>query len=381
MRQTLLICLAVLLLVIGGIWLRHFFVDDGANAELSTVPLLSQTNDLGDQSLLLLTPAPLPKPCDSTNKQVKFCVQPVPLIMSRERYDYFSQLWGIRETAQSRIDKLVQTNETTWELRLRAGSEKPLIWIDSDNPESLQLFPVSPYVEEIRSPFSIDRLPEVIAKGPSSLTIDFGEQTLSTPRKIVATWLNNEKLQIQFAPLEKPFTVIIDPGHGGTELGAVVPPFPDEKELSLKFTEALKKQLESRGILIKLTRGNDTTVSLPERLSWALDPENDLFVSLHLDSVPFYDGPRPACFFGRADVYNLCQAISQDIQALTGNEIASPARKHFFVLQSPIIPSVLIEIANLQNPEQAVILKKNLDQFISLWSEKTAASISTYLAQ
>lgn len=80
-------------------------------------------------------------------------------------------------------------------------------------------------------------------------------------------------------------TVVIDPGHGGTETGAIGPSGVQEKELTLTIARELEASLESRlGIRVVLTRNEDSNVPHDARTAIANQNQADLFISVHLNS-------------------------------------------------------------------------------------------------
>lgn len=89
-------------------------------------------------------------------------------------------------------------------------------------------------------------------------------------------------------PTERPVginTIVIDPGHGGTETGAIGPSGVQEKELTLTIARELEASLESRlGIRVVLTRNEDAQVPHDARTAIANQNQADLFISVHLNS-------------------------------------------------------------------------------------------------
>lgn len=88
-------------------------------------------------------------------------------------------------------------------------------------------------------------------------------------------------------PRDRPgvHTIVIDPGHGGTESGAVSPQGTQEKELTLALARALQARLQARlPVKVILTRTQDETLELEERAAIANENKADLFISLHLNS-------------------------------------------------------------------------------------------------
>ncbi|MES1243540.1 MAG: N-acetylmuramoyl-L-alanine amidase [Acidobacteriota bacterium] len=79
-------------------------------------------------------------------------------------------------------------------------------------------------------------------------------------------------------------TVVIDPGHGGTETGAIGPSGIQEKELTLALARDLADRLAQIGLRVVLTRTEDANVPLDTRTPIANQNKGDLFISIHLNS-------------------------------------------------------------------------------------------------
>jgi N-acetylmuramoyl-L-alanine amidase len=81
-------------------------------------------------------------------------------------------------------------------------------------------------------------------------------------------------------------TVVLDPGHGGSDPGAIGVGGLREKDVTLRLARALKPKLESRGFSVVMTRNGDRTLSLEERTAIAEGSRGDVFVSLHANAAP-----------------------------------------------------------------------------------------------
>ena len=81
-------------------------------------------------------------------------------------------------------------------------------------------------------------------------------------------------------------TIVIDPGHGGRDPGAVGQAGLTEKTLTLDLAFRLERRLRARGFNVILTRRKDINVSLQRRNEIAQENQADLFVSLHINALP-----------------------------------------------------------------------------------------------
>jgi N-acetylmuramoyl-L-alanine amidase len=79
-------------------------------------------------------------------------------------------------------------------------------------------------------------------------------------------------------------TIVIDPGHGGTETGAIGPSGVAEKELTLLLARDLESHLARLGVRVVLTRGEDANLPHDTRAAIANQNKADLFISIHLNS-------------------------------------------------------------------------------------------------
>lgn len=87
--------------------------------------------------------------------------------------------------------------------------------------------------------------------------------------------------------------IVIDPGHGGKDSGAVGNGFM-EKEIVLQLSKKLSEKLQSMGYTVHMTRSNDVFIELKDRTKYANDKEADLFISVHANSIPKTSDPLKA---------------------------------------------------------------------------------------
>jgi N-acetylmuramoyl-L-alanine amidase len=89
-----------------------------------------------------------------------------------------------------------------------------------------------------------------------------------------------------------PADVVLDPGHGGDESGALGPGGTREKDVNLAVAKATQRELEAHGTRTVLTRTGDYRVPLASRAAIAKALAPKVFLSIHHNAEP--DGPRPA---------------------------------------------------------------------------------------
>jgi N-acetylmuramoyl-L-alanine amidase len=93
-------------------------------------------------------------------------------------------------------------------------------------------------------------------------------------------------LALALAAREPPLTVVLDPGHGGDQEGALSPAGEKEKDVALAIARRVAAHLKKAGAKVILTRTGDTSVPLANRAAIATAIRADLFLSVHLNSMP-----------------------------------------------------------------------------------------------
>ena len=104
------------------------------------------------------------------------------------------------------------------------------------------------------------------------------QQILYTDKKLESDF-KKEKEKIS-----KKYTVIIDPGHGGKDPGAIGINGTFEKDINLSFAKIIRSVLSSNNIKVKLTRKDDKYLYLSQRINFAEKLKADLFISIHADA-------------------------------------------------------------------------------------------------
>jgi N-acetylmuramoyl-L-alanine amidase len=113
--------------------------------------------------------------------------------------------------------------------------------------------------------------------------------------------------------------VVLDPGHGGSETGAVGPGGTQEKAVNLAVAQDAQRALEAQGATVVLTRTSDYRVTLATRatISNALHPQ--LFLSIHHNAEP--DGPSTTP--GTETYYQIRSSASKRLAGLVYEELVS----------------------------------------------------------
>ncbi|MBF2057027.1 MAG: N-acetylmuramoyl-L-alanine amidase [Cyanobacterium sp. T60_A2020_053] len=148
--------------------------------------------------------------------------------------------------------------------------------------------------------------------------------------------------------------VVIDPGHGGTDSGAIGIGGLREKDVILPISEKVAQILEQQGIQVKMTRNTDVFISLQGRTALANSLNADLFVSIHANSAgankPQVSGLETYYFqSGR----NLATVIHRNILQRININDRRVRQARFYVLRTANMPSVLVETGFLTGTDDA----------------------------
>ncbi|MBN1881336.1 MAG: N-acetylmuramoyl-L-alanine amidase [Deltaproteobacteria bacterium] len=167
-------------------------------------------------------------------------------------------------------------------VRIGAGGDKTLrLVLDLTGPKVCSVFTLSSPDRIVIDVFSEE---EDVASAPWKETEDAsGDAGNDTAGEDVAIPTPEKEAQKRgdLEPVDIT-VVVLDPGHGGKDPGAVGPTGYYEKTANLKIAKYLKEYIEDRlGLVVIMTRTDDTYLSLKERTAIANDRDADLFISLH----------------------------------------------------------------------------------------------------
>ena len=159
------------------------------------------------------------------------------------------------------------------------------------------------------------------------------------------------------------FSVVIDPGHGGPDPGAVGIGGIRETDVVLEVSKIVKELLSEKGIKVSLTRKSEVDLDLPPRVSFANNIDADVFVSIHANASRgkrkdingletfYYRGWK-----GRL----LAKGIQKQILRVSpGSPDRGVKQGRFYVIKNTRMPAVLVEIGFLTGRLDARRLEKN----------------------
>ena len=225
----------------------------------------------------------------------------------------------------------------------------------------------------------------------------------------------------------RPIIVVIDPGHGGEDPGAVGRRGTYEKNVTLAIARRLKALIDAEpGMRAMLTRDDDYYVALGARVQKARRVQADLFISVHADAFTT-PSARGSSVFARSvhgatssaarglaqreneadliggvnlehrepmlaqtlldlsqtaqinDSLRVGRSVLEGIGAVNALHKGSVEQAGFAVLKAPDIPSILIETAFISNPEEEQKLKSDVHQ--QRFAESILRGVKRYFAQ
>jgi N-acetylmuramoyl-L-alanine amidase len=211
-------------------------------------------------------------------------------------------------------------------------------------------------------------------------------------------------------------TIVIDPGHGGKEVGAIGPGGLIEKDVTLAVAKKLAESLAKKtGARVVLTREDDSIVSLDQRTGIANQYKADLFLSVHMNAAVVKDAKGSETYFlslegsdelarKAADVENaaasdpssdlklilwdlaqqayldessrFAQAIQEEMNAATGVANRGVKQAPFKVLVGATMPAALVEVGFITNPAEETKLRS--DEFQNTMVEALTRAVVRY---
>ncbi len=157
--------------------------------------------------------------------------------------------------------------------------------------------------------------------------------------------------------------IVIDPGHGGNDSGAIGPTGVMEKTVTLRIGNEVARLLQNQGATVYMTRTTDTEVSpkgadasdieeLQARCDVANNHKADVFVSIHMDS--FSDGAARGTTgyyysLGSKRSRDLADKIRSNVIDQLGTQSRGTQSCNFYVVKHTDMPATLVEVAFISN--------------------------------
>ena len=207
-------------------------------------------------------------------------------------------------------------------------------------------------------------------------------------------WYKGETEGVEIMLRSSPFTVVIDPGHGGFDPGKVGCDGTLEKDVNLAIALQLKAILEKEKVTVLLTREEDKPVGeegveiskkqdMSSRVELINNSEADLAVSIHQNSFTNEKSKGAQVFYHTDSVEGatLAKMIQEEIKAILkdNNQRMEKADNTYYMLKKTSCPLVIVECGFLSNYEETALLKE--ESYQKKIAEGIAGGVMKYLEE
>lgn len=175
--------------------------------------------------------------------------------------------------------------------------------------------------------------------------------------------------------------IVLDPGHGGKDPGAVSGSY-QEKRIVFTVSSILKQKLENAGATVYMTRTGDTYPTLEERVLFAHDHYAEIFISLHVNSATNTSAKGTETYYSvssnanEKEDYALASNINSKIVENAQTVNRNVKRKDWYVVANSVFPSVLVELAFISNSSDRSKLVSS--QYQEIFAESIYQGIVNY---
>lgn len=191
---------------------------------------------------------------------------------------------------------------------------------------------------------------------------------------------NEQEDNKNFGTTDKIFTVVIDPGHGGKDVGATGVGDLYEKDFTLSLSKKVKDILEKEEkIEVYMTREEDTFISTVDkyRPEFANELDADLFISIHGNTYEDSNVSGTEAYYYNEKFKSFAEIIYNNVVSSTGFNDRGIKSKDLFVVRYTDMPSVLLEIGYMTNPQEEQLMFN--DEFQSSVAESICDGVKEYL--
>lgn len=158
-----------------------------------------------------------------------------------------------------------------------------------------------------------------------------------------------EQISDKKAPIKN--KIVLDPGHGGSDYGAIREGI-NEKDITLDITQKVASMLKSKGYKTALTRTDDTYLGLQERCDFTEAENPEIFVSIHVNSAVATEPYGIETHYYHEPSKELADIIQKHLAKNIDTKDRGVIKSKFYVINHTEVPAVLVEIGFLSNPEE-----------------------------
>ena len=220
----------------------------------------------------------------------------------------------------------------------------------------LRLNSAARYVFSVKVRGTTSRNMIIIARGKAVKI-----STAKKARKITVKKNKVSKSSLVRKAGSSPITIVIDPGHGGRQKGAVGPNGLAEKTVNLRVALRLRRYLRAAGVKVVMTRTTDKTLSLAARVRIARRARANRFISVHHNSSRNrrVNGTETYAKRGaKRRARSLARQVQNSLLRYLRLRNRGSKRANFYVLKNSRIPAILTEASFISNRTQASRLRR-----------------------
>lgn len=219
---------------------------------------------------------------------------------------------------------------------------------------------------------------KIYSLGKKGIAIDIFNSVVNTPVASDVA-LSNVKNKI----------ITIDPGHGGSDSGAVGPNGYTEKEGAFAISQKVASILNQSGAKVVMTRDSDVDVygpnasaknELQARVDVGNNANSDIFVSIHCNAFvnPAANGTQTFYYGSSYQGQRLAQSIQEKMIEANGLRDRGISTCNFYVVKHSYMPAVLIETAFITNYDEEALLSD--DEWQTTMAKAIAEGINEYFS-
>ena len=145
--------------------------------------------------------------------------------------------------------------------------------------------------------------------------------------------------------------VVIDPGHGGTDYGAIRESI-NEKDITMDLSQRIASILKSKGYKVAMTRTEDVYIGLQERCDFTEAENPQIFVSVHVNSAVATEPYGIETHYYHEPSKELAEVIQKHLVKNINTKDRGILKSKFYVINHTEVPAVLVETGFLSNPDE-----------------------------